>query len=321
MRQASIVKRPAPAAEAGADRELLSGFRAAVDARLDELVPLQGDRNGRLLEAARYSLLAPGKRIRPTLTLSAAHCFGVRGRAALDPACAIEMTHTASLIVDDLPCMDDARLRRGRPANHRVFGEHVATLAAFELLNGAFGVIARAPVPSQLRARLAACLSTAVGAEGLIGGQLLDLESSRRRLDGAQILDMYGRKTGALLAASIEFGALLAGVSEPAVLARLSAFSHDFGLAFQILDDLGDRYGSCESIGKDVGQDALKANLLSCVGAGEACDEVRRLLRVAGERLAPLGPAGERLSDLARALLVEAAVVAGPKPVTHSRGG
>jgi geranylgeranyl diphosphate synthase type II len=245
------------------------------------------------------------------LTLATARFFGAAEDVALDPACAVEMVHTASLIVDDLPCMDDARLRRGRTANHLVFGEHVATLAAIELLNRAFGTVACAKgIPSDVRARLGECLSLSIGLEGLVGGQLLDLQSAGRRPDREEVVDVYGRKTGALLSVSIEIGARVAGAEAP-VLHQLNEFSSKLGLAFQILDDLYDRFGVSEAIGKDVGQDAAKTTLLSHLSAEEACEDVERLMAAGREQLAPLGSAGEQLAGLACSLLEEATEFAG----------
>lgn len=289
-------------------RERLDLLRATVDRRLDELSALRDEATEALSESVRHSLLAPGKRTRPALLISTAGFFGADEKIALDPACSIEMVHTSSLIIDDMPAMDDARLRRGRPANHCVFGEHVATLAAFELLSAAFGTIAHAPgLSGELRAGLAERLSAAIGAEGLIGGQLLDLRSTRQRLDAGEVETMYARKTGALLAISVEMGARVAGVDDPAALLRLGDFSRHFGLAFQILDDLKDCLGSADEIGKDVGQDASKTTFLSHVDPRLAREEVTRRTRAAERALSTLGAPGEQLAELARALLDETA--------------
>lgn len=304
----AIPARPLAAVATAGHRERLEELRVSVERRLDELSAPRDEETEALSRSVRHSLLAPCKRTRPALLISTAAFFGADEALALDPACAVEMVHTASLIVDDMPAMDDARLRRGWPANHRVFGEHVATLAAFHLLSSAFGAIARAPgLTGELRARLAACLSDAIGAEGLIGGQLIDLRSTRQHLEAGEVETMYTRKTGALLGVAVELGARVAGVDGPAALLRLGDFSRHFGLAFQILDDLKDRFGAAGTIGKDVGQDASKTSFLTHASPREAREEVARLRSASERALSGLGTPGEQLAELSRALLDETA--------------
>jgi geranylgeranyl diphosphate synthase type II len=276
-------------------------WRKLIEARLAKLVPSEAVEPRQLHRAMRYSLLAGGKRIRPLLTLQVATDLGGCEEAALDPACAIEMVHVASLILDDLPCMDDARLRRGKTANHLVFGEDTAILAATALLNRAFGVIADCEqLPAETRLGLTRLLSESVGSDGIIAGQLCDLRVRRGRGDDvAGLTEMYRQKTGALFVASLESGARVAGVDESWVRA-VREFGVNLGLAFQLIDDLLDTFGSREDIGKDTGQDEDKSTLASRLGADGACREVHRYVESAASALEPLGSSGFPLADLAR---------------------
>ena len=250
----------------------------------------------------RYSLLAGGKRIRPLLTIQVATDLGASMTAALDPACAIEMVHTASLILDDLPCMDDAFLRRGEPANHRVFGEDTAILAATALLNQAFGVIADSEhLTAQTRLDLTRLLSESVGSNGIIAGQFRDLQMQQGRGNDAQLTEMYAQKTGALFVAALEAGARVAGVDQSWVIA-VREYGANLGLAFQLLDDLLDTFGSRADIGKDVGQDAEHETLASRLGEKGARLAVDRYIDSAATALEPLGKSGSRVGR-ARAFL------------------
>jgi geranylgeranyl diphosphate synthase type II len=249
----------------------------------------------------RYSLLAGGKRIRPVLTVQVATDLGASEEAALDVACAVEMVHAASLILDDLPCMDDAALRRGQPANHLVFGEDTAILAATALLNRAFGVIAECDLlPAQTRLDLTRLLSDSVGSNGIIAGQFCDLQIRHGHGDDvAGLTEMYGQKTGALFVAALEAGARVAGVDDAWVKA-VREYGVNLGLAFQLLDDLLDTFGSQEDIGKDTGQDNEKSTLASRLGADETRQVVHRYVESAASALEPLGRSGHQLADLAR---------------------
>ncbi len=249
----------------------------------------------------RYSLLAGGKRIRPVLTIQVATDLGATEEAALDAACAVEMVHAASLILDDLPCMDDASLRRGQPANHLVFGEDTAILAATALLNRAFGVIAECDLLSaQTRLDLTRLLSDSVGSNGIIAGQFCDLQIRHGHGDDvAGLTEMYGQKTGALFVAALEAGARVAGVDDVWVKA-VREYGVNLGLAFQLLDDLLDTFGSREDIGKDTGQDDGKSTLASRLGAHGTRQEVDRYVESAASALEPLGRSGHQLANLAR---------------------
>jgi geranylgeranyl pyrophosphate synthase len=284
-------------------QEEVTGLRRRVNERLDELVPPETDPPEQLHRAIRYSLVAPGKRIRPLLTLLTATRLGADVDVALDPACAIEMVHTASLIVDDMPFMDDAEMRRGRRANHRVFGEDVASLAAFDLLSRAFGVMSTAPgLDDVRRVGLVQLLSQTLTHEGVIAGQLHDLQSEERSADPTTLKRMYEQKTGILFVACSEAGARVAGVPADWI-EPIRQFAMNMGLLFQIVDDLLDRFGTLESTGKDVGQDDGKTTLVSVLGPDEARAEACHRLEAAERALDPLGPAGKPLDEMARSLL------------------
>jgi geranylgeranyl pyrophosphate synthase len=243
-------------------------LRARIEARLAELIspevpaePLEG--------ALKYSLLAPAKRVRAVLMIVAARELGGKEEDALDLASALEMIHAASLILDDLPAMDDAETRRGLPASHRVFGEATAILAAIGLLNRSYGVAAAAERLS-LDQRIAAIdvLQWAVGLDGLVRGQQDDLADSRASLTPAGLERMYARKTGALFAAAAECGAIIA--KKPALRNVMRRFGLDLGVGFQILDDVLDARATADRAGKDVDQDNGRATFASLLGAGEA---------------------------------------------------
>ena len=244
------------------------GLKRAVDSRLEELFP--EDSAGATLGAAmRYAVLAPGKRIRPILTVLASWELGAPGLRALDAGCALEMVHAASLILDDLPCMDDSPVRRGAPATHVAFGQDVAVLAAIALLGRAFSAVSSAEgLSSDQRSRLAAILAHGIGAEGLSGGQLRDL---RGFASAAAMAEVNHEKTGALFVAAVEMAGVIAECDE----ARLSAmryFATELGQAFQILDDLMDG----DPVDQGRAEDAGKLTSLSFLGR----DAARRRLNL-----------------------------------------
>lgn len=208
-----------------------------------------------LKESMNYSLQAGGKRIRPILMLATMHELGGNHPDALKVAAAIEMIHTYSLIHDDLPSMDDDDLRRGMPTNHKVFGEAVAILAGDALLTYSFGLIARlANVSNDDKVQLIDLMSTASGAEGMVGGQILDIEGEEKKLALAELEQVHRLKTGALLTFSILAGAILAQ-AKPDTILSLSRFGEHLGLAFQIQDDILDVTGTSEELGKTAGKD------------------------------------------------------------------
>ncbi len=211
-----------------------------------------------LLDAERYSLFAGGKRIRPALTLAFCRLFGGEDAAALPFACAVEMIHTYSLIHDDLPCMDDDDLRRGKPTNHRVYGEANALLAGDALLTGAFEAAAsNTAVDAETSLKAVAYLASCAGRYGMIGGQIMDLEGEKRKLTLDELLKLHSLKTGALIDAACVLGALAAGVelTDPRM-KDVVTYAENIGLAFQIVDDILDRVGDSVELGKNVGVDA-----------------------------------------------------------------
>ncbi len=282
---------------------LFDRARGSIEARLESLVPPETAEPKGLHRAMRFSLFAPGKRLRPVLTLATASAFGGAEEAALDPACAVEMVHTASLILDDLPCMDDATLRRGRPANHRLHGEATATLAAVALLNRAYGVLAESSELSpRVRTGLVALLSRAIGSNGAVAGQCRDLDGSEV-CDVETLSQVEGLKTSALFIAAVESGALVAGLADEE-LEPIRRFAWDLGLAFQLRDDWIDAVGRRETAGKDVRQDAGKMTLVSLLGAERSKTLFEELLDSATAALEPLGPNGRGLGRACRELMM-----------------
>ena len=248
-----------------------------------------------LEKAMEYSLMAGGKRLRPVLLMAAADAVGKDGAAFLTTGCAIEMIHTYSLIHDDLPAMDNDDYRRGKPTNHKVFGDGIAVLAGDALLTLAFEVMLRqeSTAPETLVAVISE-MSRAAGPYGMVGGQVLDLEGEGRRLDLAALRKIHMGKTGALFCAAIRSGAILAGAKEEE-LAALTLYAERFGLAFQITDDILDVTGDEAAIGKPVGSDVRneKATYVTLTSleeakklAEDAVDEAVAALDIFGERAA-----------------------------------
>jgi geranylgeranyl diphosphate synthase type II len=274
----------------------------AVDARLPELLPPATERPRRVHAAMRDALTGEGKRVRPVLTLAVAGIFGGSGEAVLDLACAVEMVHACSLVLDDLPAMDNATMRRGRPALHRTYGEDVAILAALALLNRAYALVAESAQRLGLRRYTAEDLvhhlAAAIGSGGLIGGQALDLLSRPEELDLDLLEYIHSHKTGALFMAAGELGAMAAGArrKELEIIAR---FAKNLGLAFQIADDLLDVLGSVAETGKDTGQDVGKVTFVKLLGVAGAQALAAELLGFAVASLEPLGRRADPLRALA----------------------
>jgi geranylgeranyl diphosphate synthase, type II len=264
-----------------------------VSAELRRLVP-SGD--SPVERSMAYTALAPSKQVRAVLVLLCAElCRGDAARA-VPAAASIELVHAASLILDDLPSMDNAPLRRGRRANHLEFGEATAILAAFGLLNLAYGALARSYEPP-LAARMASLLSDAVGPDGLIGGQELDLRATDREITFETLERIHRGKTGALFVAAAACGALTAGAAaEP--IAALTAYAKNLGLAFQIVDDLLDVAGTTADTGKAVRADARKTTFVSFSDPDGARQLAAELCDTADRALAPFGAAGDRLREL-----------------------
>jgi farnesyl diphosphate synthase len=283
--------------------EAMREAAAAVTVALDKLLLPVGGMRGRVVEAMRYSALSGGKRLRPFLVLTGARVFDVAEDSALRTAAAVEMVHCYSLIHDDLPAMDDSNLRRGLPTVHRRFDVATAILAGDGLLTEAFGILADPATHSDaaVRAELVAALSAAGGTAGMVGGQIIDISAERDQLDLGGITRLQRLKTGALIAASSEMGAIL-GRASPAARVALRRYGQDLGFAFQIADDLLDAEGSPEEIGKPTGQDAAagKATFVSLLGAQAARKEAESLTERACTSLDLFGEKADLLKSLAR---------------------
>ncbi len=241
---------------------------AAVDRALRQWLPPANTKPATIHKAMRYSLFAGGKRLRPALCLAAAEACGGSIQQAMPLACALECIHTYSLIHDDLPAMDDDDLRRGKPTNHKVFGEGIAILAGDGLLTEAFAIAARCRGwPRHPHREIIRELAGAAGSRQLIAGQVADLEGEGRKLSAAQLKYIHQRKTSALLCCSVRLGGMSANAS-PAQLRALTAFGLNVGLAFQIIDDILDVTQTSEQLGKTAGKDtaAQKATYPSIVG-------------------------------------------------------
>lgn len=264
------------------EREI-ADLRQQIEERLRRALPEQEGRTDPLNAAMRAATLSAGKRMRPLLLMLVARDLGCTNPALLDAACAVELVHAASLILDDLPCMDDAALRRGVPTVHRQFGEHVAILAAVALLSRAFHLLSEAPgLAPQVRTLLVAALADTVGAQGLVRGQFLDLHgNAQRSLD--DIARTNELKTGVLLGLSVEMAAIIAQADQR-VLAALRSFARSAGQAFQIKDDLLDNASSAVT-GKDSGQDIGKATLSAAIGAEKTAGRLADHLREADHYL------------------------------------
>ena len=271
---------------------LLQDTIRLVEQRLDALLPAESEQPATIHKAMRYSIFAGGKRIRPLLCLEAAKACGGNPAAALDAACALETLHTYTLIHDDLPCMDNDDLRRGKPTNHKVFGEGVAVLAGDALLTEAFAMLARVPENSAYGVRdYVAELALQTGSLRLIGGQVLDLEGEGRPLSTEEIRAIHFGKTAALIMASVRLGGMAAACS-PEQLQALTTYGRDLGLAFQMIDDILDVTSTPEVLGKSIGKDAKveKATYCSLVGLDQARAEAQSLTNSARAALDIFSP-------------------------------
>jgi geranylgeranyl diphosphate synthase type II len=281
----------------------LATLAGRVNRRLPELLPGPETRPEPVHRAMHYALTGAGKRVRPVLTLAVAELFGERSDPVLDIACAVEMVHACSLVLDDLPSMDDAQLRRGRPTVHRAFGESVALLAALGLLNRAYALVAEGANRLSLRRYTAEDmihhLAVAIGSDGLIGGQALDLLARPEELSLDTLEYIHSHKTGALFMAAGELGAMAADARrrDLEVIAR---YAKNLGLAFQIADDLLDVLGTPEETGKDTGKDADKVTFVKLLGVPGAQSLESELLGFAVESLASLGRKADLLREIAR---------------------
>jgi farnesyl diphosphate synthase len=253
------------------------------------------------MSAMRYAALQGGKRLRPFLVLETGRMFGVDERCLLRVAAALECLHTYSLIHDDLPCMDDDDMRRGRPTVHIAYDEATAVLAGDALLTIAFEILAdpQTHADANIRIALVARLAESAGARGMVGGQMIDMIARELGDDMAAVTRMQRLKTGALISYAVEVGAMMGRASDDAR-AALSAFAHDLGLAFQITDDLLDAQGHSDEVGKAVGKDAAKgkATFVSLLGLDGAKQRVQLLGVQAKQHIAIFGTRAHYLSQI-----------------------
>ena len=283
----------------------IAQVQAEIDSLFDALLPVPDDTSARLIEAMRYAAIGGGKRVRPLLVVSTAGLFGVSRDPALRAGAAIEAIHVYSLIHDDLPCMDDDDLRHGKPTLHKVYDEATAVLAGDALHALAFEILADPETSADpfTRVELISTLGTASGAQGMAGGQMMDMVADEEGVsyDLHAVTRLQQLKTGALLAASVEMGAIL-GKVPPQGRAHLRAYARDIGLAFQIADDLLDVEGDVEKAGKALRKDSEqgKQTFVTLMGVDKAREQARALVDQAIGHLAPYGPEADILRALAR---------------------
>jgi farnesyl diphosphate synthase len=287
-------------------RQAMDFAARGVELTLEQVLPKPHGLHGRIHEAMRYATFAGGKRLRPFLVLESAKLFDVTGAPALRTAAAIEVLHTYSLVHDDLPCMDDDDLRRGRPTTHKAFDEATAVLAGDALLTIAFEILAHPDThaSADVRCRLVSRLAEAAGSNGMIGGQMIDMRAPDSAFGHDDVVLLQRLKTGQLFEFSCEAGAIIAeaGMEHQD---RLRRYARDMGLVFQITDDLLDVTSTAEKTGKAVGkdQDAGKATLVSILGVDGAREEARKIAARAASALDPYGSKARALLELLPFLL------------------
>ncbi len=265
---------------------ILNNDISIVEDRLIKLLPECANGQDEVVKAMKYSLSNGGKRLRPVLCLEFARACGADRFDALDFACAVEYIHTYSLIHDDLPCMDDDDMRRGKPSCHKEFGEATALLAGDALLTHAFQILAGAELDDKKIALACGLLAQNAGVQGMVGGQVIDLKYESETPDLQQLLSVHRLKTGALISAACLLGCIAAGADDEKI-AAASAFAYDLGVAFQIKDDILDVVGSTEALGKPVGSDAEnnKTTYVTVRGMENAQKDVEMLTSAAVSRL------------------------------------
>ena len=285
----------------------LESRRKLVERALARSLPSSGVRPATIHRAMRYSLLAGGKRLRPILTLAAAEACGIKDPTKVLPAaCAVELIHTYSLIHDDLPCMDDDDLRRGRPTSHKVYGEGVAVLAGDALLTRAFALLTEiTPAKRYPLSVLLEETALAAGSLQLIAGQVADIEAEGKKLSISDVRFIHERKTGAMIVLSLRLGGMIANAT-PGQLKAVSQFGKALGLAFQIIDDILDVTQSSEQLGKSAGKDLKdsKATYPAVIGLESSHKEADRLTKKALGALKELGSQSVRLYQIAERLLI-----------------
>jgi geranylgeranyl diphosphate synthase type II len=286
-------------------KDYLQNRSALVDRALERWMPGEEVLPRSLHQAMRYSVFAGGKRLRPILMIAACESLGGHAGQVLHAACAMEMIHTYSLIHDDLPAMDDDDFRRGRPTNHKVYGEATAILAGDALLTEAFRILADAEanrsIPPATVIKVIELVARYAGSQGMVGGQVVDMESEGKEIDFPTLEYIHTHKTGGLILASVQVGALLGGADDSQV-AAIKRFGGAAGLAFQIADDILDVVGDQQHLGKNVGSDQArgKATYPAQLGLEEARQRADELCEIAVSALAPLGKSAAILQELAR---------------------
>jgi len=286
-------------------KDYLKAQQKVVDQALNKFLPRASATPKTVHDAMRYSIFAGGKRLRPILTLAAAEACGGEVQAALPPACSVEVMHTYSLVHDDLPCMDDDDLRRGRPTSHKVYGEGMAVLTGDALLTEAFTILAHTPPTKRYSLKeILLEFSECGGSKKLIGGQVLDLEGEGQDLTKSQLVKIHENKTAALLTTSLRLGGMTANAT-PRQLEALTTFGYNLGLAFQVIDDILDVTQSTEKLGKTAGKDEAvdKATYPSILGLEKSKKEANRLTKKALTTLDVLGKKASRLEQIAHYLL------------------
>lgn len=290
-------------ADTGLLKPALKAIAEDIDNSFDLLLPIPGDPRDRLVEAMRYATIGGGKRVRPLLICATAALFGVSREAAVRVGTAIEAIHVYSLIHDDLPCMDNDALRHGKPTVHLAFDDAAAVLAGDALHDFAFEVLSDPATSGDpfTRIELIRTLATASGMNGMCGGQMMDIVAETSSFDLPTVTRLQQLKTGALLSASVEMGAIL-GKVPPEGRTHLRGYARDIGLAFQIADDLLDAEGDEAAAGKALRKDEAqgKETFLSLLGADRAREQARILVDQAIEFLASYGPEADLLRELAR---------------------
>ena len=286
-------------------KKYLQDRSALVDQALDHWLPGVGVLPASLHESMRYSIFAGGKRLRPILMIAASEAVGGTAQQVMHAACALEMIHTYSLVHDDLPAMDDDEFRRGRPTNHKVYGEATAILAGDALLTEAFRLLADADANRLISPatvlRVIELVARYAGSQGMVGGQVVDMESEGQEIDFPTLEYIHTHKTGGLILASVQVGALLGGGDEEQISA-LTRFGGAAGLAFQIADDILDVVGDQAELGKDIGSDQArgKATYPALLGLKEARQRAKELCDIAVSSIDSLGAAAQTLQVLAR---------------------
>jgi geranylgeranyl diphosphate synthase type II len=277
---------------------------ALVDEAIVRYLPAPDTMPAKLHQAMRYSVMAGGKRVRPVLMLAACAAVGGDEKNALPAACAMEMIHTYSLIHDDLPAMDDDDFRRGRPTSHKVYGEATAILAGDALLTEAFNLLSdsrsNSDVPPEVLLRVCNTIARCAGSMGMVGGQVVDMESEGKEIDFPTLEYIHTHKTGALILAAIQSGALIGGADERTFDA-LTRYGGAVGLAFQVADDILDVVGDSQALGKSAGSDEArgKNTYPALIGLDASRSRARDLVNVAHQAIESLGEAAEPLRAIA----------------------